>query len=646
MPLVQTVEDMMKVVRRLQDPDVKEVTYDCETSGLDWRVNHIVGHVITFSADPEDSHYVAVRHLGGGNVPGCTVPGTETGWDGTDHPFEVELRAVGRKLWVGQNIAFDLRMLHRHSIALRGRFEDTSLNGALLDEYRRSYSLENLCIEAGVQAKKGQPLYDHIAKTQSLHYQPKAKPGTKSLSPSADHKAMAHFWRTDARDFVVWDYAAGDGTSTWQLKQAQQPKIAEEELQKVHDVECRLIPVLHKMCMKGIRIDEERMEEVDKILEKMLAEAQQALPDGFNVRGGDVGRYLLAAGVREEDVPRTPPSRRFPTGQMSFSEAFLKSVPQGAPIIKVRKYSHLKNSFLAPMRERHLFKGRVHCQFNQLKGDDFGTITGRLSSNEPNMQQVPKRNKELGKLFRSIFVTDPGMIWGSVDYSQCEPRLLALYGRVKVLLDGYRAAETVDAHTAVAIAAAIDRDDGKRLNQALLTGAGVPKIIEMLQKPNARSIVNDYFTSMPEIKPLQRNASARMRANGYVKSLLGRRARLEAGRDYTAVNRLLQCGNADILKLKMVECADYLESEGDPIDILLNCHDANDFQFMEENRRHYDEVLRIMAAFGPGEVIQVDLPMEVDSGEGANWAEATYGDNKRVIRGTYMPPFELKEKAA
>lgn len=645
MPLVQTLEEMMQVVRRLHEAE--EIVYDCETSGLDWRVNHIVGHVITFSPNPNDSFYCPVRHYGGGNIPGATVPDSETGWDGTDHPLEVELRRVGKiyRKYTGQNLPFDLRMLHRHGVQLYGRFEDTALNGALLDEYARSYSLENLCDTYGVQAKKGQPLYEHIARTLSVHYAPKAKPGTKGLAPVPDSKAMAHFWRTDARDFVVWDYAAGDGTSTWQLRDAQHPKLAEEGLLRVWDVECRLLPVLHRMSMRGIRIDLERVEVVKEILAGKLEEARRQLPDGFNVRGADVGQYILAQGVREEDVPRTPPSKRFPNGQMSFNEKFLSSIPQGKPIIQVRKIENLLNSFMGPLLERHMFKGRVHTQFNQLKGDDYGTITGRLSANDPNLQQVPKRNKELGPLFRSIFVPDEGLTWGSVDYSQCEPRLLAYYGRVRVLLDGYRAAETVDAHTAVATAAEIDRQSGKTLNQALLTGAGIPKIIEMLNHPNARQIVADYFAAMPEIKTLQKNASMAMRKRGYVKSLLGRRARLEDGRDYTAINRLLQCGNADVLKLKMVELDDYLESENRPLDILMNCHDANEFQFHEDVRPHYERCLQIMSNFGEGEAIQIDLPMEVDSGEGTDWGTASYQPvNPRVIRGTYLPPNELKSK--
>jgi DNA polymerase I-like protein with 3'-5' exonuclease and polymerase domains len=643
MPLIQTIDQMNQVVRRLRD--AKDVTYDSETSGLDAKRCHIVGHVFTFSPDPKDSFYIPVRHFGGGNVPGCSVPQDEHGWAGDDHPIEAELRDLGDKNWLGHNIPFDNRMLHRHRVTLRGHFEDTGLNAALLDEYARSYSLENLALDAKVQAKLGQQMYDHIAKNYPQYYAPKAKPGSKGVIV-AGKDAMAHYWRTDARDFIVHDYAAGDGTSTWQLRDWQRPRLEEQGLMRVWDIECRLIPVLHRMTVKGIRIDMERLDQVEAEVKQKLEEAMNSFPSGFNVRGADVRDLVLASGIDPAKIPRTKPSRRAPQGNMSFNADFLKTIPIGKKIIRARQYEHLLNSFINPLRETHIFEGRVHSSFNQLKGDDFGTITGRLSSSEPNMQQIPKRDKELGPLFRSIFIPDEGMIWGSVDYSQCEPRLLALYGRVKVLLEGYRAAETVDAHSAVAVAAGIDRDYGKRLNQALITGAGLAKVEEMLNAPNSKQIMRDYFDALPEIKPLQKRAATRMRVNGFVMSLLGRRARLEPGRDYTAVNRLLQCGNADILKLKMVEVYDYLESEGHPIDILLNCHDANDFQYTPENEYHYEECLKIMANFGEGEEIRIDLPMEVDSGIGANWAEATYGKNKKVVRGTYCDPFELREEAA
>lgn len=649
MPLIQTMEDALKIVRRLEDPATKRVCYDSETSGLDWRRNHIVGHVLTFSEDPNDSFYLPVRHHGGGNIGGCSTPDEEYGWDGSDHPFEVELRRVTRQRtdigWLAHNFAFDMRFLARHNIHLQGRFEDTGINAPLLNEYEGSYSLDALSRNAGVQAKKGEPLYEHIASKYPQFYTPKKKPGKAVAVAGKD--AMAHFWRTNAADEVVWDYAVGDGTSTWQLRDVQHVRLAEEGLLRVWDYECRMIPILHRMTMRGIKIDLARLEEVELILKDRLAQALQKFPDGFNPRSpDDVKKLIIDSNIDLSNAPRTKPSRRFPEGQVSFNEAFLKTVPIGREVLAARKYAHILSAFLEPMRDKHIHLGRCHAEYNQLRGDEFGTITGRLSSNNPNLQQVPKRNKELGPLFRSIFLPDEGKIWGSADYSQCEPRLLAYYGRVRVLLEGYRAAETVDAHTAVARAANIDRDDGKRLNQALLTGAGVNKIIEMLGKSDASTIVDEYFAAMPEIRPLQKRASLAMRSRGYIVSLLGRRARLETGRDYVGVNRLLQCGNADILKQKMVEADEYLASEGYPVDILTNIHDAVDSQFAEENRKHYIEMLNIMANFGPDDVIPLDLPMEIDSGEGANWAEASYGSKGVTIRGRYCPPRELQEKAA
>src|SRR5262249_6689865 len=159
-----------------------------------------------------------------------------------------------------------------------------------------------------------------------------------------------------------------------------------------------------------------------------------------------------------------------------------------------------------PLIEEHMIDGRVHTTFNQTKGENYGTVTARLSSTAPNMQAVHKRNVLLGSLFRSIFIPDHGMLMTAADYNQCEPRLLAHFAEVQTLLNGYLSDPPIDAHTSVAQSAGIDRQSGKTLNQALLTGAGEAKAALMLGKPaaEAEEIVRAYFRSMPEIKPFQR----------------------------------------------------------------------------------------------------------------------------------------------
>ena len=187
--LANTWEEAERVLRILRDCD--EFTYDTETSGLDWRHNHPVGYVLTFR--DENSYYVPVRHAGGGNLPGCSVPMTPDGWRGDLHPFEIEFAKIvaerPRKV-VGHNLVFDLRFSARASIFFYGDFEDTGVNAPLLDENQFSYSLSNCAKREGVQEKKGEPLYEFMA---------------KCFGGEPERGQMGNFWRTNAADPVVWE---------------------------------------------------------------------------------------------------------------------------------------------------------------------------------------------------------------------------------------------------------------------------------------------------------------------------------------------------------------------------------------------------------------------------------------------------------
>ena len=576
-----------EVSRRLAK--AKIVVIDVETNGLDWRNNHIVGWVFTFGPTADDTIYLPVRHESGNNFDANKVR------DMFNSHQDVP------RHWVGHNLAFDLGFIHKECEPINGTFEDTMLNACLLNEFESSYSLENCAIRADVQAKRGDEVYAHIAQL---------------FGGEATKNRMADFWRLSADDRIANDYAMGDGTSTWQLWEAQQRLLDMQDLREVWNVECKLIPVLNRMTMRGIKINESRLHRLKEIIEKGYKAAQEAIGEEVNPRSSkQMVDFFTRHG--QTDWPTTE------KGNPSFTEEWLLTHEIGRKFVNARKYSTLLNSFINPMIERHLHHGRVHPQFNQLKSDDYGTVTGRLSSSNPNVQQVPKRNVELGVLFRSIFIPDTGMVWGSADYSQCEPRLLAHYSDCKVLTEGYTQHPPVDAHTAVANAAGIDRQSGKRLNQALLTGAGIKKATAMLGKPpaEAEAIVRNYFKAMPEIRDLQRQAADVMKQRGYVRSILGRRARLEAsGYEYKAVNRLLQCSNADMIKSSMVKIDEYCNSMGG-IDMLNNVHDSIDFQYVPDRADAYKEALKIMCDFP-----QIKIPIEVDDDTGDSWSEASYGE--------------------
>lgn len=615
-----TPEKIEEALRRLRE--AKEVCYDAETSGLDWRNDHICGHVLSFGPRPDDSYYLPVRHASGGNISGCNVPAERGNWDGGIHPIEHEIvKELDRQdiTVIGHNLAFDLKFLYRIGLTkFDAKFDDTIINAVLCNEWHESVSLDHLTKVYRVEHKKVSIL-EHIAQMV-----PEARGNVAKSN-------MQWFYKLRGDDREAIAYAAGDGTSTWQLRHVLRSEMEKQNLSLVHGVECRVIPVLARMVTRGVKIDEEQIHRVKQEIARRKEVARSKLPADFNPRSSSQVRKLMEDN-NFTDWPLTP------KGSPSFPESWLETNPIGQDIVAIRKLENLENSFINPMLETHLWRGRVHPEYNQLRGDEYGTVTGRLSSSNPNLQQVSKRNKELGWLHRSIFVPDDGMLWGSADYEQMEPKLLAYYTRCKVLMDGFNANPPVDAHMAVTRACNPDwqtltpeelkmrRETGKRINQTLITGGGKGVLVSKYGvDPNeVDGVWNEYFKAMPEIKTFQRTAAQRMASRGYVISLLGRHARMN-GKDYVALNRLLQCGNADCLKLKMVEIDDYFRSEGDRVNLLNNVHDSFDFQFRPEDRKIYDEALKIMTSFGPDDVIQLDVPITADHKIGNNWAEATWG---------------------
>ncbi len=637
----QASDDRLQVIlNRLDDPTQgRELAYDSETSGLDWRVNHVVGHVVTFGPRPDDSFYLPFRHGGGGNIGGHVGPQTTTGWDNKLAPGEDDLlRRVfkhGRRI-VGHHLAFDLKFVYRliGTRAFEPQFEDTMVNAPLIDEFGGKFSLEACAGRWKVQAKKGAEMVAYLR--------------ARFPEIRSDREAMGHFWRLSGDDAMAGEYATGDGTTTWQLRDAQMKDINEQvefspgrftSLKKVHDIESRLIRVLARMTCKGIKVDVGYFEQLREKLNKQIHELMQDFPDPDNASvqaGSDVQWYMEKHGVT--DWPMTPKTRK-----PSFPESWLVKSAPGREIVKIRRIVHMRNSFINPLLDEHIWKGRVHANFNQLRSDEYGTITGRLSCSEPNLQQAHKRDIERGRMLRGGFIPDDGMIFGEVDYSQCEPRLLGYYSRCKVLLDGYRNDPDFDAHTGVtrdmykskgyddwdAKKKKEYREFGKRINQTLLTGGGKGVIVERYGA-DPREVdqqYRDYFRAMPEVRAFQQRSSSLFKHRGYMVSLLGRRLHLrDHNRAYTSVSRLLQPGNADMLKSKMVEIDDHLESMGrPPIDLLNNIHDAFDFQFDPAYRDVYNECLSIMTRFGPNDLIPLDVPIKIDAGEGPTWAIATFG---------------------
>ncbi len=614
MTLADQAESALRAVR-----EAPEIGFDTETSGLDWKRNNPVGYVIT--VDPNNNWYIPIRHGGGANLSDSGKHHALTEADGPvkQHEFEKDLAKAfsarqGRT--VGHHLKFDMMMSTNMGITINDNNVCSQINAALLDEYAKSFSLENSCNIAKVTAKKGQVMYDRLAEV---------------LGVPSRQSSMSEFWRLPGNDPVAVEYAIGDGISTLELNQWQQPQLEEQGLQVVRDLEYKLQRHLNAIQRRGIKIDVERLHQLLARVQELGNEARQLLPtEDFNVRSGAQVRGWM------EKIGRL----NWPTtdkGNPSFTEKWLKTFPEGQAVVAVRQYFDLISKFISPLIDNHVFNGRVHAQLNQLKNDEYGTISGRFSCSDPNLQAFTKRLKELGRMIRSVFIADEGMELFEADYSQCEPRLFAHYSEEPSLIDGYNANPPRDMHQIVANMLGVERDPtAKRMNMGILTGMQARSFADHMDwpLPRAQASFNEWMVAFPGIRDFQDLAKTVIRSRGYVKTLLGRRCRMDHPRfAYRATSKIIQGGNADIIKYMLLKWCEYLEEYKleEQLNVLMTIHDSFLGQRIPGVLNFGDSTLDALIKIAldvQSAPFNLKVPFKMDVGSGANWAIATYGDDQ------------------
>jgi DNA polymerase-1 len=277
------------------------------------------------------------------------------------------------------------------------------INEALIDDRTIGYSLDDCATRHKVQAKKGAEIYAEIA---------------KRYGGLADRKQMQHFHKLPGDDPVVVSYAAGDGTTTIQLWKSQQEILDRDDLRRVWQLECSLIPYLARIHARGLRIDAAYSEEVAADVKTAIEDAQGKFPLGFNARSPkDVEELYRAQGFQDKQFDRTD------KGAVSFREKWLESNEIGRLILGVRRLEKARDSFIAPLVDTHNIGGRVFPVLNQSKSDDYGVAGARLSCSEPNLQAFPKRNIDIGRIVRRLVIPDEGFVLEEADAKQQEPRL-------------------------------------------------------------------------------------------------------------------------------------------------------------------------------------------------------------------------------
>lgn len=584
----------------------KVVAYDIESNGLSWHSCYCCGYSVS---DGIDAEYISVRHEGGGNIDSIDT-------------FEFLMADIIKKRTksiVTHNGKFDYHFSQNHNIILGNKLIDTMTQEALLNENLFSYSLENICKNhEGVTPKKGKLLYEHIARNFGC-------------KPTRD--SMGLFYRLNGQDPLAVEYAAGDTITTYEVYQSQLGKLAEQGLNQVAALENELTYVLQKMERKGVKINLETAQKVKDKVEQLHYDAYLQIPltedlEPVNVRSNkDLIKYYEMCGM--DDWPMTEPTKRFPNGQASFTKGFLGQSDEGMLILNARKYGTLKSMFLDNL-DNFIHNGRIHTNFNQTMGEFGGTKTGRLSSNFPNMQFIPKRDEFTGRIIREMYEADENFIFVELDYSQGEPRLFTNYSNEPILLEGYNQTPFIDMHQIAANYMGISRSVAKNLNLGIMYTMGVDKLAMSLGIPReeASAIMKRWYQTFRRVGAFTKDAARVAEQRGYVRTILGRRARFPDPRwAYRAANRIVQGGLSDILKYKIVEVNRWIEKNNyDSIcQMLLNIHDAILFQIHKDHLHLIKDIKHIMEDTH-GEPFNLKVPMVADFKQGLNWSTASYGE--------------------
>ena len=407
------------------------------------------------------------------------------------------------------NAMYDVCWIRNLGIKINGLIIDTMIAASLIDENRFSYTLNSLSW-AYLNKGKNEALLIKAAKE-------------RGLDPKAD------MWKLPAME--VGAYAEEDAALTLELWHHFKKIIIEDDLQKIFNLETDLFPCLVDMRHLGVRVDIEKANQ----LKTAMAVKEQNLLQQIKIETGVDTQIWAARSIAEVfDKLKLSYNRTEKTNSPSFTKNFISSHkhPVVRMIAEARKINKVSTTFIDTIL-KHSHNGRIHADINQIRSDDGGTVTGRFSYSNPNLQQIPARDPDTGPLIRSLFIPEEGCTWGTFDYSQQEPRLVAHYAlrfdydSAQVIADSYENDPSTDFHQIVADMANIDRKEAKTINLGLFYGMGKAKLQNELgvSKEKADELFNQYHGQVPFVKELMTGVMEAAQNKGRIKTLLGRRCR-------------------------------------------------------------------------------------------------------------------------
>jgi DNA polymerase I-like protein with 3'-5' exonuclease and polymerase domains len=594
-----------------RDPDIK-------TMGPGWATGN--GEVVGYAIATEDwSGYIPVGHKGGGNLDKRII----SKW--LKKVFELPCEKVMH------NAQYDAGWIKREGFQLNGRIVDTMLIASLLDENRFSYSLNALS-------------FDILGKTKSEKDLVEAA-RTFGLDPKAE------MWKMPA--MYVGPYAEVDAQLALELWNYMRVEVGKEGLWNIVNLELDLLPCLVDMTYRGVRVDMDKTERTRDALLKREAELHKEIKRqaGFGVEIWAAQSLSKAFDELGIAYPKTE------KGAPSFTKTFLaeQQNPFAKLIVEARNINKTSGTFINNILKYCNKDGRIHGHINQNRSDQGGTVSGRLSMNNPNLQQIPARDPELGPMIRSLFLPEEGEQWAAIDFSQQEPRILVHYAHIygkargiplqgaKDFVQKYNDDPSTDFHTMVAEMAGIGRKQAKTINLGMMYGMGVNKLADQLDIPveEAKSLINQYHDRVPFVKGLMNGVMNRLNekdASGSIRSILGRKCRfdlwepdsfamhkalpyrdavkeygdttrLKRAFTYKALNRLIQASAADMTKQAMVNI---YKTGRIP---LVQVHDEIAMSVTDKNDAL--QIAHIMES-----AVSLEVPNKCDVEIGPSWGEA------------------------
>lgn len=511
---------------------------------------------------------------------------------------------------IGQNIKYDLEVLRNYGVVLAGKMFDTMIAHYLINpelHHNMDYMAEVL-----------------------LHYQ------TIHIDELIGPKGKGQKSMRDLAPIDIYEYAAEDADVTLKLRNILIDKLKEAEVENLfYDIEMPLMPVLAEMEIGGVRIDTESLKETSKVLTNRMIEIEKRIyelaGEEFNIASPKQVGDILFSKLKITDKPK-----KTKTGQFVTSEEVLQQLKGKseivADILEHRGLKKLLGTYVDNLPTLiNPRTGHIHTSFNQTI-----TATGRLSSSDPNLQNIPVRGED-GKEIRKAFIPEDGCLFFSADYSQIELRVMAHLSGDKNMIEAFREGYDIHAATAAKIykedIKEVSRDQrtkAKRANFGIIYGITVFGLAERLDitRDEAKQLIDGYFETFPQVKDYMETAKEQARKQGYVETLFHRRrylpdiyshnATVRGFAERNAINAPIQGTAADIIKVAMVRIFNRFKTEHIRSKMILQVHDELNFSVLPEEKEKVEKIVleEMQGAY------RMQVPLIADAGWGNNWLEA------------------------